>query len=374
VLIINLEEIMIRLFINNFFIVRRFIALVYNFLNYPLGNYYGLIANLSKLDIWDIRLNKRVKPYNIDFGTGFNNYYGNLHALKTYSGISERLPFAHVQHGVYIDGYESTINYGIVNKVIVMNKDMKSRIEQAHPHKDVLTIGPTILYAKNYYSRLKTEEYRREFGKTMVLFLPHSVNSSKKNPNSLFNKYYNEENILNAVFQLMDGFDTLIINGFNVEEQLQFRSQYKGKRIIKTQSGSPNDFHFLSRLRTIMELADHSVSFSVSTHVGYFLSLGISHEIINIFGRNEYDVSNLNYGYTHVLINDTIPSLADFCFEASAEYKNAEIQILEAFFRTGMQITVRQMDIVRKYWGLEEIKSPNEIRHFLMGDLNLNNT
>jgi len=93
---------MIRLLVNKYFQSRLLIALMTNFINFPLGNYYRLIANLSKLDVWDHRLSKKVKPFNIDFGTGFNNYYGNLHALKTYSGISERLPFVHVQHGIIL--------------------------------------------------------------------------------------------------------------------------------------------------------------------------------------------------------------------------------------------------------------------------------
>lgn len=361
-------SIYIRILLNKFFLTRFLLALIINFTNYPFGGYYNLITKLSRLDIWDNRLSKKVKPFNIDHGNGFNNYYGNLHTLKIYSGISNRLPFVHVQHGVALSGYDFVINYGIVKKVIVMNKDIKTRIEDAQVTEEVLSIGPYILYAKNYYSKLKSEQYKKLFGKTLVLFIPHSVAKSKKDTNSLFNKFYTEERILDSVFPLMNGFDTLIINGANGEEQLKFRSEFKGKRIVKTQSGSPHDFNFLSRVRTIMEFADHSVSYSVSTHVGYFVSLGISHEIINIFGSNHYDVSNLNAGYIQILFDDNVPTLSNFNFDASVEYKDAEIEILKAFFRTGMQITEKQIDIVKKYWGLGELKTPNEIRKFLKID------
>jgi len=75
-------SIYIRILLNKFFLTRFLLALIINFTNYPFGGYYNLITKLSRLDIWDNRLSKKVKPFNIDHGNGFNNYYGNLHTLN----------------------------------------------------------------------------------------------------------------------------------------------------------------------------------------------------------------------------------------------------------------------------------------------------
>jgi hypothetical protein len=90
-------------------------------------------------------------------------------------------------------------------------------------------------------------------------------------------------------------YDTVIIVGWSRAISVAQKREYEDNGYLFMVSGDQNDHNFLSRQRAIMELAYHSLSFSFGTHVGYFLALGISHEIINLFDKNDPDFSNENW-------------------------------------------------------------------------------
>jgi hypothetical protein len=345
------------------FLVRVFLLKLRNFINYPLNNYWRLMNELSIMEIWDERLKCNVKRFNIDKGSGYLNYYGTFQSLKKYSGVNDIIPNIHIQHGLYIVGYESTIHSNFIDRSIVFSNLMADRLRKVS-NKPILVIGPPILYANDYYTETKHLYLRKLFGRTLLVYIPHE-RSRKNNPNLLINVVYTLDNILSSIDSYLPEFDTVIINGFSGEEDYSFPSTYRGKRIITSYSGSPNDVNFLSRQRSIIKLADHSISYVISTHVGYFIALNIPHEVINIFKKNYYDISNFNSGLTRNYNESEINLIDCLRHEDSSRFFEEE-RVLKLFFNTGRKITNKQLHVVRVHWGLGNQKTPEEVKNFII--------
>jgi len=357
----------IVIFLKNILLFKILFSFITNLFNYPLKNYYKIIHEMRLLDIWDPRLNNRINHFNIDLGNGFNNLYGILHSLKYYSGLDSKMPRIIVQHGLFLAGYEPAFHYKYVRKAVVMSNEMSERLTSLESNKEVIAVGPYIIYAPDYYSKEKLQYLKNKFGKTLLVFIPHSI-EKKKNKNIIINQVYNEENIIDVLIKRYNDYDTFLINGFSGEENLSFDNRLLDKRVIKTYSGNPHDYNFLSRQKSIIQLADHSISFVVSTHIGYCLSLGLSHEIVNIFGKSKWDITNKSYlnqlEFSDELTDANLDELiANYPYLKG--YQNNEDEILHYFFNTGNSITQDQLNLINRFWGLNNIKTPEEIRLFL---------
>ena len=341
-----------------------------NFLNYPFGGYHRLIDELAKKEIFDIDLFKKVKFYNIDKGNGYTNTYGHLQSLKRYGGVSSPLPRIHVQHGMFECNHESTVHGKYLDKIIVMNHFMKESILLKNPNLNIFCVGPFIHYANQLYSNEKLSHLKNKFGKTLLVYLPHSITRKFKKDRCI-DEFFDLDKVIRFLNKYKVEYDTILVNLMADEYKLNFVNELKSNGFIVTTSGSPNDFNFLSRQKSIMSLADHSISFAVSTHVGYFLHMSISHEIVNINDSPYPDLTNLTSIHgRHLSLLEEYPEttpVSKFLDDNYSICLENEVEILMTFFKSGNNITDEQIVLFRKYWGgTEEIKSPSEIRKILL--------
>jgi len=106
---------------------------------------------------------------------------------------------------------------------------------------------------------------------------------------------------------------------------------------------------FLPRLKSIIDIADFTSSNQLGTHIGYSVFLGKPHflekEIINYQGKKG------------------IPNPADEFYNKNIHPDISEVQ--EAFNEFRYDISQKQKDIIDKYWGINELKSPDEMRSIL---------
>ena len=350
-------------------IFRILYKIIKNKINYPNNDYFSIISKYKDLDLWDARLEEKIKPYYIDL-SGNSSLYGHSHSLKDYIEVNPEFVFSdvHIQHGVYLHGFETSVFDYYLNKIIVMSDLVKYRIIENMSlvnSKKIMSIGPFIMYANRIYPDFRFHKMKSKLGRTLVVYLPHSRNE-EKNYIYLNNLIYTPERIDESLSEYKKLFETIIVCNHVDSSSIEKRFKFNDLGYIYVVAGNPNDINFLSRQRTIMELADHSISYSVSTHVGYFISLGISHEIINLSRRDVHDKSNLNsylgFKVPKSKINcGYMKILSDLELEVTSE----EIEVLNAFYYCGDEISDTQKNIVEKYWGTISLISKNEIREFI---------
>ena len=131
------------------------------------------------------------------------------------------------------------------------------------------------------------------------------------------------------------GFETVFVNMYYYDILHTDYAKYyleAGFKIVT--AGHQLDIYFLSRLKSIIELSDYTVSNSVGTHLGYCIWMNKPHYIID-----------------DQIINET----------NERDYKK-----IGSFFLTYTeQIQPEQYAVVEKYWGFDSVRTSEELKSIL---------
>lgn len=201
---------------------------------------------------------------------GFNaegQFYGNLQALVRYAGISEeeRKYFPVVSH------YDSIPEYGVAfaykSSVIMSGTYFREQIHKRAPYVPVFSVGPFIHYAENIYDKDKINVLKKKNGKTLLAFLPHSIESKDIN--------YGREKFIDLILAAYNNcFDSiwLCVYWADINHPVCEYAQEKGIHVVS--AGFRFDTDFDRRLKTIFELSDAVVCGDMGTFIAYALHMG----------------------------------------------------------------------------------------------------
>jgi hypothetical protein len=273
-----------------------------------------------------------------------NNFYGLNHWLQKYMG--KKLPLnSYIEHGFILGSLvKNDAKKWWTPKIITFGSAREDHIKKV-TSKPVLKIGPYIHYADDFLSDLEFKAHKQDLGKTLTVFPSHSI----KNVESLFNN----NDLISFIESKEVDFDTVIIclywrDALNKELVQSYLN--KGYRI--TSAGHIHDTNFLARLKSIIKLSDFVVSNSVGTQNGYITYLNKPQMIIE--QKVDYNVSK----------NDT----RTFTQRNDENFNTAVVEmnnIIQAFDSFSFEITSHQRDVIHRYWGLNQLKSPEEIENFI---------
>ncbi|MFK7832208.1 MAG: hypothetical protein AB8B52_02930 [Winogradskyella sp.] len=273
-----------------------------------------------------------------------NNFYGLSYWLQKYMRKNLALN-AYIEHGLVLGSLvkQDAIKWNTAN-IITLSATRENYINNV-TSKPVLKIGPYINYADDLLSADDFKKVKQSLGKTLIIFPSHSI----KNIETAFN---NDE-LINDIESKKQDFDTVLVCLYwrdALNEDLVASYVNKGYRIVS--AGHVHDINFLSRLKSIIKLSDYAISNSAGTHIGYITFLGKPQMIIGQtidYNINKND--NRAFDQRNNKDNDTM---------------NAETEeILKVFSTDTATITDKQMEVVTKYWGLDELKSPQQIEDFI---------
>lgn len=119
-------------------------------------------------------------------------------------------------------------------------------------------------------------------------------------------------------------------------------------------SGHRYDYYFLSRQKTMIKLADMTMSNSLGTHLAYCTYLQKPHWII----RQKIDSKALDTtGEANLKIEKKLNE------DPIAEYEQNEV--LQEFETYSPTLTTKQKEICDKYFGFEHIRSKEEMKSLL---------
>lgn len=299
----------------------------------------------KQISIFDYAALSQELPFGPEERVIDNNLYGHAHHLKKYAGLKSDLK-SYLEHGLFWGGMvHPDERYWHFKKIITFSKVRKSAIESVLPSKIAIPVGPYIHYAEGVYTAEKMAALKAELGKVLLVFPSHSL----KNLEAQFDF----EQFLEEINCLKSDFDTVLVSLYFIDAQDAARVKMytdRGFRIVT--SGHKFDHNFIARQKTIIQLADATISNEVGTHVGYCIHLNKPHylfkQILERKSSNREEIKRHEWLFDNDIIS-------------AREQQYAEIY--EAFSNNRKdEITQQQRSVVEKYWGTDCIKSPDEIK------------
>lgn len=312
--------------------------------------YYNAAAAITRLRNGHDRVPSILDVDGIAIGDTFgldeeyrgNCLYGVARSLKEYASVSGKVR-ACIEHGVYFGDYvnvEESVRSGLP-AVITFSDVRRTHIRSVSP-KTTFSIGPYICYAHDHVGGERAAQLRSELGKTLLVFPSHSHDREST--------HFDSSALVDEVerFRSAGSFDSVICCLYYWDLRLGRAELYEDTDFLLATAGHRYDPRFLGRLRTLIGLSDHTLSNSVGTHIGYSVALGRPHTLI---------CQDVHWGQER----SPVPRLS-----GSAGTRQAEIaEVREAFCGPSDAITDQQRLVCERYWGLDQLRSPEELRFIL---------
>jgi hypothetical protein len=254
------------------------------------------------------------------------NFYGYAHSIKKYAGLPNLN--ASIEHGLYYeDNYIPLASFSkTITKIITMS-EIRKNLNEKIVKKKTLAIGPYIHYADSLLSEEEKKVIKNKYGKILLFFPSHGCVEGKTS--------YEIDSLIDNLTNMKEHFkfDTIFVNMFYYDVlHTNYASIYEKAGFVITTAGHRYDLNFVSRLKSIIEIADATASNAFGTNIGFSIYLKKPF----FYLHNEDIVSD------NTMVSEVLSSFKDYSLE----------------------ITEQQYSVVSKYWGFDSIKSPENISDF----------
>lgn len=258
-----------------------------------------------------------------------NICYGNTLAVK--NALHDDFDkHCMIEHGVYFGRYviEHECENQNVNTIYTYGQyriDVLKNYFGSNFQKKIIPIGPYICYADNFYSKRKLISLKEKLGKILLVFPSHTSFEASLD--------FNYDEWINEIKRCAKEFDTVIISLFWMDIKNGNYKKYLNKGFLLTCNGNRMDYHFLSREKDLIMLADSTMSNDIGTHIGYCIAMEKPHYIYH---------QNITATYLKGTEDNDETSMY-----RAMEYK----EIFDCFNSFDSKITQKQKDLVKYYWG-----------------------
>lgn len=191
--------------------------------------------------------------------------YGIWKALFPFSSLGQAIYTPSVEHGFFpadivANDLLKTARMAAVSFGPYRKECIRKRLEIP-----VFQVGPYVQYAEPFYDAEKIKAQKKVNGRTLLVFLGHSVNT--------FEIERSYQKLIEEIRKASVGFDTVLVSLFwwDARAGLVDALMSAGFRVVS--AGYVCDPYFLSRSRTMIELADCAISDAVGTHAAYCAAL-----------------------------------------------------------------------------------------------------
>lgn len=224
--------------------------------------------------------------------------YGIWRSLFPFANLEQAYQTPSVEHGFIPARIVTKETWKAARPACATFGEYRRSVIQSRIPIPVFSVGPYIQYAQPYYSEVREHELRRESGRTLLYFLSHSVNTA--------NAMREESEIVRRLKDLAKQFDTVLVSVFwwDINNPFVDRLASEGFRIVS--AGYVNDPNFLSRLKSIIRLADTAVSDSLGTHAAYCTSLGIPFKLFDCTAQYQDKLDNVIHDASSIIIESAL--------------------------------------------------------------------
>ena len=276
-----------------------------------------------------------------------NNCFGIGWSLRQYTGVTRSYCNALVEHGYFFGTYIQEVEkITFAKKLLTFGDVRKKHIEAIVKDKDVFPIGPYIHYAPDHYDEKRFAEEKAKLGKTLLVFFSHSGTGESVS--------FDLDALIEKINSIRNNYKTVVISLFwsDINPEIEKRLRDEGYLIFS--SGHRYDYYFLSRQKTMIKLADMTMSNSTGTHLAYCSYLSKPHWIV----RQEIKTKALNKtGEGNMAITERMSK------DVISQQENNELY--RAFADYSEVLTEEQRKVCDKYFGLSYIRSKEEILSYI---------
>lgn len=196
-----------------------------------------------------------------------NILYGNQQVLQARFSIDADTV---IEHGVYFGGFvpDFAKQYSVV---ITYSEYRKQYLQTKSNHTHIVCAGPYIAYATPVLNDLALATLKKSLGRVLLVFPSHSIDS--------VHALFDENEFIRFIESKRDAYDNVLICLYWKDIEIGHDVQYIKQGYQVVCAGHNTDRYFLDRLKTIIQLADMTLSNNIGTHIGYCIHLGKPHSM-----------------------------------------------------------------------------------------------
>lgn len=305
------------------------------------------VEKRAKLDIFDYKRIAQPLPKCYYEPCTDNNCFGIGWSIRQYIGSSQSHIDVLAEHGYFLGSYVQELEkVCYAGKILTFGEVRKHHIQAAVKDKEVCLIGPYIHYAPDYYDEERFAEEKKKLGKTLLVFFSHSGTGERVG--------FDLEELIEKINSVRKDFQTVVISLFwsDIDPEIEKRLKEEGYLIFS--SGHRYDYYFLSRQKTMIRLADVTMSNFCGTHLAYCSYLNKPHWIV----KQTISYTALNAkGAANVAIDEMQAK--------DPAYQREEEELYRAFAHYSPVFTGEQRKVCDKYFGLSYVRTPEEMKEIL---------
>lgn len=270
-----------------------------------------------------------------------NDFYGNATILKNYAGYPKDYKIkSAVEHGPFGAGFvwDTDINSPLPS--ILCFTSYRFPVLRQRTNKALFSIGPIMHYAPHLLNENSIDLEKKRLGKNLLVFPPHSTHWVNAN--------YDIHDYCKLLEEFGKDFNQIRICLYWKDILRGLAEEYSLHGFECVTAGHIYDPLFLSRLKTIIELSSFTTSCANGTHIMYCILMGKPHFLMKV------DV--VRTAEKKEIIERDTPN------PNSKDNKKMVAEIWKAFSEIYNYVTPEQEEIAKRYWGMGENKSADEIR------------
>ena len=304
--------------------------------------------NLEFTDIY-----KLVEPINnLEKGEWLPDLYFIGKTLKEYAGFPDDYEIkALIEHAAQLSDYT---DYGFQAHPslpsIVLSSFRVSVIESVTGNNGAYAVGPYIVYAKHALSDEKLEAEKERLGRNLLVFPAHSIRGLQAT--------YDIDTFCEQIKEIATEYDSVRICLFWKDVLLGTAEKYEKYGFEVVTAGHFYDPMFMPRLKSIIETSTMTMSNKLGTYIGYCVYFNKPHLLLN----TEVEMGKISCDGEE---------FAEIQYNASnkmrSKLKNENIDLIyELLSKNKELITEDQYNHLNKYWGFNQVKTPNQLRKILL--------
>lgn len=269
-----------------------------------------------------------------------NGFYGIGETLRRFAG-SDTCVKACIEHGVHFGNYvnKQELDGSGLPCLLTFSETRLGHIREVS-NVPVGLIGPYIAYAEDYLDDKEFSLARERLGKTLLVFPSHSVDRVRVS--------YELDDLVSEIERVKANHDieTVLICLYYRDLLNGAAKDYErfGYRVVT--AGYREDSLFLARQRSLISLADLTISNNVGTHVGYCAYLKRPHIV---------------YVQEKLYESDSVLDNSEFDNAYAEQLAAEKTEVAEAFRSYSNELTEEQKRVCEKYWGFSYVRSKKEL-------------
>ena len=264
------------------------------------------------------------------------DFYGHAAVFKRFAGKRmDRSLRVSIEHGVRFDLSYWAGDYSAGQTVSFVPSRWRKDVLHGQVDKVIRAVGPYIHYTPGLYPAEDVARVCQKMGKTLVVFPAHSTH--------WIDSDYDVGAFCRRLQMERDRFETILVCLYWKDVLRGIHRPYQEAGFPCVTAGHMFDPDFLPRLRSILEVADATLSNSLGTHLGYSLYLGKPHQLLRMEITRKFDRE-------------------ERAKESTARTRLDVDRFHELFDVAPEKITEAQWALANKYWGFESVRSRLEIR------------